>query len=221
MPPSQLHIELTRRVRPWMRRRVTGAGLDYATEVYLAKSYVADAVVIASLQHRFLVETSSPNHRWRTATDPLHSTHSILPEKLVVVFETKVSRSDFLATFRPRNTPEPCNTTDRTQIVGNLHYLVTTREIKCDDYLPPFWGVLCKSAGGLEQRRPAQFQDIPEERLYHAAFRVLLASARNPRCFICLQGIADQTCRQCGNSLLQRRSPSTVPLFEEPTDSNE
>lgn len=215
MPPSQLHTELTRRVRPWIRRRVTGAGLDYATEVYLAESYVADAVVIASLQYRFLLETSSPSkHPWRSTCDPLHSSHSILPERLVIVFETKVSRSDFLATFRPRRS-KPCSSTNRSNSVGNLHYLVTTDDIKCDDCLPPFWGVLCKSGGGLKQVKSAQFQDISQERLYHAAFRVLLASARNPRCFICLQSIADETCRQCGSNL-SRGSQPTFDLHDLP-----
>lgn len=176
MPPSELHYELTRRVRGWMRRRATGAGFEWASEVYLAQGYVADAVVIGSFQHRFWLEvthSSLPEWRERGSMTPE-------PEKLVIVFETKVSRSDFLSTFHSGREG------NRATPIGNLHYLIIPDGLQCVDHLPGWWGILQKSGNGLRQVRAASFCDATDAQLHHAAFRVLFARARNPRCFICL-----------------------------------
>lgn len=161
---NSLHFHLTRRVEGWISSRATGAGFNWATEVYLAQSYVADAVVIASLQHRF----------WLAAQGNQRPT----PERLVIVFETKVSRSDFLWTFK--NSPEA----NRKSPIGNLHYLVIPPNLNCIDHLPAWWGILQQSGRGLRELRPATFSPITDHQLYHAAFRVLLASHRNPSIFI-------------------------------------
>jgi hypothetical protein len=184
VPPSDLHTNLTKRVRGWMRRRATGAGIDYATEVYLAESYVADAVVIGSLQHRFWLEVT------RSSIEEFRSLGSrdrvIAPEKLVMVFETKVSRSDFMCTFNGNSER------NRSKPIGNLHYLVTPPGLKCSDHLPDWWGILEQSGNGLRQVRHARYGVIEEAYLWHAAFRVLLAQHRNPRCFICLGQTANE-----------------------------
>lgn len=177
MAPSALHVELTKRTRRWLKHRVTGAGMDWASEVYLAESYVADAVAIGSLQHRFWLEAIKSNiEEYRTS-----GSHDriIAPEKLTMVFETKVSRNDLLCTFRQESG-------NRLSPIANLHYLVVSESLTNFDCLPEWWGILRQSGNGLGQLRPARFCDITEAALWHAGFRVLLAQHRNPRCFICL-----------------------------------
>jgi hypothetical protein len=61
------------------------------------------------------------------------------------------------------------------------------------DHLPPWWGLLQQSGRGLREFRPAQFFNISEDRLWHAAFRVLLASHRNPATHEQLQEAFPQT----------------------------
>lgn len=152
-----LHPQLTQRASRWISKRCTGAGFNHATEVFLGPNYVADAVVIASLQHRFWLAAGGGEQ------------HS-LPERLVIVFETKVSRTDFLATFNSARTG------NRRFPIGNLHYIITPPALHSLDHLPPWWGLLQQSYRGLQEIRPAQLCPIDEHQLHHAAFRVLLAS---------------------------------------------
>jgi|SRR5581483_8413481 len=183
MPPSKLHCDLTDRVLGWMRRRVTGVGFDYASEVYLADGYVADAVVIGSLQHRFWLEvTSSDIEEFRSLGD---MDRVIAPEKLVMVFETKVSRQDFMCTF---NGSKEGN---RRKPIGNLHYLIIPQALKCEDHLPEWWGILEQSRKGLRQIRQAKYIATDDSQLWHAGFRVLLAQHRNPRCLTCLHQLEE------------------------------
>lgn len=157
MPPSKLHWDLTNKVPGWIGSRTTGAGYQWAAEVSLSEGYVADAVAIASLQGRFWLQAGG-------------TYEDAIPERLVFVFETKVSQSDFNAKFG-------CET-NRQHPIGNLHYVVIppTIDFNC---LPEFWGVIQQSGRGLRELRPARLQPIPEDRLWHAAYRVLLASRRN------------------------------------------
>jgi len=155
-----LHFQLTRRVDGWLASRRTGCGSYTATEVYLAEGYVADAVAIASFQHRFWVAVGGKGH--------------IVPERLSIIFETKVSRGDLLSTFSPTRNG------NRRSPIGNLHYLIVADGLSCADCLPDWWGILKQSGRGLREIRPARFCEITDTQLYHAAFRVLLASHRNP-----------------------------------------
>lgn len=194
MPPSELHYNLTKRVRRWMRRRATGVGFDWATEVYLAEGYVADAVVISQLQHRFWLEVTRSNLQEFRA---LNRDRVVAPEKLVIVFETKVSRGDFLCTFNNANEG------NRRVPIGNLHYLIIPTDLRCDDHLPEWWGIVEQSGNGLREVRPAKYCKIEESQLWHAAFRVLLASHRLPRCFIC-QGLTDEWQYESGKDSEQK-----------------
>jgi hypothetical protein len=97
-----------------------------------------------------------------------------LPEKMVFVFETKCSQSDFGATFRRDREVRG----DRKTPIANLHYLIISRDVNPVG-LPPFWGVLQESGRGLNQVKAAAFQELSTERLYHAGFRTLLATRRN------------------------------------------
>lgn len=188
MPPSELHSDLTNRVAGWMRRRVTGAGFDYATEVYLARGYVADAVVIGSLQHRFWLDvTASDIQEFRRLGN---MDRVVAPEKLVMVFETKVSRQDFLCTFNGNVEG------NRRNPVGNLHYLIIPQALKCEDHLPAWWGILEQSRKGLRQIREAKYMATDDSRLWYAGFRVLLAKHRNPRCLTCLHEIEESLERE-------------------------
>jgi hypothetical protein len=196
---KNLHFDLTQRVQSWTSSRATGAGFNWATEVFLAPGYVADAVVIASLQNRYWLATGGGGHELapdpQAATEPTAQSdeefsefnitfpaprvgqHPI-PERLVIVFETKISRSDFLATFHQERNG------NRRSPIGNLHYLVIPPNLSCTDHLPEWWGILQQSRRGLREIRPATFNPIPDQDLYHAAFRVLLASYRNPPRFV-------------------------------------
>jgi hypothetical protein len=166
-----------------MRRRVTGAGFEYASEVYLGEGYVADAVVIGSLQHRFWLEvTLSDIEEYRSLGDV---DRVIPPEKQVMVFETKVSRQDFMCTF---NGSKEGN---RRKPAGNLHYLITPEGLKCEDHLPEWWGILIQARKGLRQIKQATYIATAEAELWHAGFRVLLAQHRNPRCLTCLRQVQE------------------------------
>lgn len=181
MPPSKLHYDLTNRIPAWIRRRLTAVGFQYAPEVYLADGYVADAVVIGSLQHRYWLEVTLSDIEEFRRFGSMNRINP--PEKLVMVFETKVTRQDFMCTF---NGSKDGN---RRKPIGNLHYLITAQGMKCEDQLPEWWGILEQARTGLRQIRQALYISTDESQLWHAGFRVLFAQRRNPRCATCLHQI--------------------------------
>jgi hypothetical protein len=138
-------------------------------------------LAIGSLQHRFWLEvTWSDIEEFRRLGD---SDRVIAPEKLVMVFETKISRQDFMCSFDSRKDG------NRRNPVGNLHYLIVPEGLKCEDHLPEWWGILEQRRRGLRQIRQATYIATDDRWLWHAGFRVLLAQHRNPRCSTCLHEI--------------------------------
>jgi len=137
MAPSSLHHDLQWMALRWLGVRATASGIRGATEVYVQKGYVADAAALCSLQHRF----------W----DQYRGSISLSCSSYVsCIFEIKVSRADYLATFPVRQPPRKC----RVYPYADLHWIVTPRGVTTADEHTGFWGLLEISGGGLRQVRP-------------------------------------------------------------------
>jgi len=157
--PSKLHNDLARLVGAWVGSRATGKGIRGAREVQVGKGYVADAVFMASLQSRHTI-TYNPK-----ALSPHGG--SICLDDYVLVFESKVSRADFLGTYGPGRFIE------RATPVGNLHFVVTPKGLVKPDEVPSFWGLLETSGTGLRQMKAPTFTDLSEADLHRMAHRLL------------------------------------------------
>lgn len=142
---SKTHKELIQKAITWLSGRCTGKGMRWSTEFFLKNQYVADAVVFHNLQIRFWNQNSTQ------------------PESLITVFESKISKSDFLAKFPPVG-----SFSNRKEPVGNFHYAVVTRGLVQANELPDFWGLLEESKNGLGLIivKPASFIPISPEEMH-------------------------------------------------------
>lgn len=138
----------------------TGKGVRGATEIMVADEYVADAVVMCTLQSRF-------DSVYRGVPYPVDL--SALVEQ-VCVFEVKVSRSDFLATFKEGS--------NRLYPVGTLHWCVTPPGLIDLAELPAFWGLLVPIGRGLTELKAPTFYPISLPILHEHAYQLLWVPSR-------------------------------------------
>lgn len=155
MAPSKKHIELQNKALTWIGNMATGKGIRGATEIVVANSYVADAVVMCTLQSRFDTNYKEASNRGDLG---------YLSEQ-VCIFEVKVSRSDFLATFK--------RDTNRFYPVGTLHWCVALPGLIDFKELPDFWGLLMPSGRGLTELRAPIFCPISLPTLHEHAYQLL------------------------------------------------
>ncbi|MFA5376550.1 MAG: hypothetical protein WC455_12460 [Dehalococcoidia bacterium] len=136
----------------WLGAKVTGRGMRGATEVILGNGYVADAVAICSLQMRFYHEFLQLKPIICTAghitAEQQAELSSRVEDDFIFVFESKVSRSDFLATFKTNGT--------RHEPIGNIHFLVSPKDL-CVDELPDWWGWLIPAGNGLTIKKMPRY----------------------------------------------------------------
>lgn len=140
-----------------MSQRATLSGQRWATEIQVDHGYVVDALVLASLQVRF----------WDQLFDGDRARPKMQPPKLVHIFETKISRGDFLAKFHPKRD------TERKKPKGNLHYVVAPQHLIDPIELPDFWGLLEQSGRGLREVKRPTLLDIPEIQLWNYSHQIL------------------------------------------------
>lgn len=172
MAPSREHLELGRRVYPWLHARATRAGVAAATEVYLGAGYIADVVGRCSFQHRFIRRYcrawgKAPLVDWGTWRT---KTYDQIIDDFICVFEVKVSRSDFLATFNQ----EKLRHRNRHKEVGHLHWIVAPHTIVRPEDDVGFWGLLEVSGQGLREVRMPLYYELESEEVCKVSETLLL-----------------------------------------------
>lgn len=143
----------------------TGKGVRGATEIMVADKYVADAVVMCTLQSRFDLKYKEASAARAAGRGDL----GCLTEQ-VCIFEVKVSRSDFLATFKKDN--------NRLYPVGTLHWCVALPGLFDIDELPDFWGLLVPRGRGLTELKSPTFYPVSLPTLHEHAYRLLWVPSR-------------------------------------------
>lgn len=168
-----LHNQLAERALIWLANRATQVGIRAAIEVQLDKGYIADAVAVGWLQHRFYVD-----YCCRSELQPMTQRYNVLEQKIesigeiersmIYVFEAKATRSDFLSTFGPG--PKHQN---RHTPLGSLHWVVVAKGIARPEEVPGFWGLLEWSGCGLSERKRPIIQITTREHERMIAERIL------------------------------------------------
>jgi len=164
---SDLHKELSTRAIAWVRSRATIKGVRGLAEVQVSDSYIADAVVLANLQYRFKKQYKIPVTRkdYLIKVKPFDTRNLTL----ALIFETKVSRSDFLNTFKENGN----NHDNRLNPVGNLHLIITPPGLVSPDEVPRPWGLLEQSGNGLREIAVPVYCEISDIQLYRIAASML------------------------------------------------
>lgn len=189
---SDTHFELSARSLRWLGARSTRRGVLGNTEVFLEPQYVADALGICGLQDRYFGRylhfsgLCAKHIRSDGHGNPIVC--GDVDNELACVFEVKVSRSDFLSTFRRGSRRE-----NRLRPVGSLHWCVTPRNLVSPDELPDFWGLLESSGSGLREVRLPVLHILPDPQLYLLAYRLLKCQYR-PQ-----SAMRIPTCPSCGS----------------------
>ena len=163
--PSARHLDMQHRAVTWTVAKATGRGIRAGLEIALEAGYVADAVVLMSWQYRFAEEYGLIT-RMRRQTP---REQSILPMEInpevACVFECKVSRSDFMATFGQES--------NRARAAGNLHWVVGPAKAISESHLPEFWGVLTPKGRGLSELRPPTLCPTTHAVIHQIAYQLL------------------------------------------------
>jgi len=152
---KELHRELSIRSISWLNSRTTASGNRWGTEVMICPKtgWIADAVVFAFPQHRFLQKIKPQPEVW--------------PDTLLYIFESKISRTDFNKSFSGKYT------THKLELKGNLHYIVTPKNMIKQDELPEGWGWLILSGNGLKEIVVPKYNPISEDFKLKVGWRML------------------------------------------------
>lgn len=149
------HKELTYRSLSWLNSRTTRSGKRWATELQISDNWIADAVVFAFPQMRFYDEIEP-------------KPESI--DRLLYIFESKVSRNDYNKSFSGKYDIH------KLTLVGNLHYVVTPKNLIKPDELPEGWGWLMQSGNGLREIIQPTYNPITDELKHLIGWRMLWAA---------------------------------------------
>lgn len=160
MSKSKLHIELAQRALVWLEGRATNRGIRGCEEVILDNGYVADSVALSGLTYKNEKLFGVATDRWRNEES----------EDLAWIFESKVSRSDYLNTFKSGNRLTP---------IGNFHFIVTPRGLVKPEEVPSFWGLLEQSGQGLTLRKIPTLQYITIQKVHEIGYLILRYSKHN------------------------------------------
>ena len=150
---SDRHNDLARRCLVWLGNKSSRAGFKGSTEVSLGDGLVFDAAALCWFQGRFWDQYFGREHRWNDGKIP------------VCIFESKVSRSDFVKTF-----VKDGHIGSRLKPFGHLHWLVADKDVCKESELPDWWGLLNPSGAGLKEIRrpkPTECIDGNKELLEH------------------------------------------------------
>lgn len=161
MAKSELHCELAQRALVWLEGKATGRGIRGCEEIILAEGYVADSVAISGLQIANEILFLGKRREWNSGES----------DDLIWVFESKVSRSDFMNTFKRSN-----HLGDRLTPIGNFHFVVTPKGLVKPEEVPTFWGLLERSGQGLRVTKMPELCETTKEKLYEIAYCILRGS---------------------------------------------
>jgi hypothetical protein len=164
MSASAEHRRLQRAAVTWLRRRATARGCPAGYEISLGNGSIADAVALCAFQSRFYSLYTPLRSDQFDATGGRKDA----PE-WACVFEVKVSRPDFLATFGP--TGRWAGIDFHTGFFGSLRWIVAPRDVASEP--PPSWGLLCPVGQGLTEIFQPPLVDVPPARIREIAYELL------------------------------------------------
>jgi len=159
--PSEKHIVLSRMALVWLENKATQRGIRGCEEVILGNGYVCDSAAICGLQMAW--------EKQFVGVDRLNDA----ADDYSFVFETKVSRSDFLKTFAKNG-----HIGDRLIQKANFHFVVAAKKIVSADEVPDFWGLLEESRGGLKLVKLPKYLIRTKEQLHEFGY-ILLRSGHS------------------------------------------
>lgn len=158
MGKSQLHIELAQRALIWLESRSTGRGIRGCEEVYILEGYIADAAAISGLTFANQKLFVGTERNWDQKE----------ADTFAWAFESKVSRSDFLKTFKRDE-----NFSSRLNPIANFHVIVCPQGVIHADEVPEFWGLLEQRGKGLGILKLPTMIPIESTQLYEFSYRIL------------------------------------------------
>ncbi len=172
--PSERHIELQNMVTKWIgNRSFKMCGLPESNFV----GYIADYVAIAGMhdeQHtrytRHSGLTKKTMSHWH---NDKYKVSGDIDRWYVCIFEVKVSRGDFLHTFKWGCGNETPHAKARKQPVGTAHWVVADKGICKPDELPDFWGLLTPYGTGLTELKMPKLNVLPDSKIHAMAFDML------------------------------------------------
>jgi hypothetical protein len=140
----------------WLEKYATQRGIRGCEEVIIRPGYVADAAAICGLQYQY-------HKKWVGDRKP-----NDFSDDFTFIFETKVSRSDFLKTFINDN-----HIGSRLQPISNFHYVVTTKKIVAEQEIPAFWGLIEEYGRGLRIVKEAVYSPTTKQQLHEFGYTLL------------------------------------------------
>jgi len=204
MAPSKKHKELALSGLTWLQNKVTAKGMRGTTEVALDQGYVADAVVLCSLQERFF-ERYCKHSNLKPITGHcvldsstgkrIYEWKGDVANYFACVFEAKASRSDFLSTFN-----ESGKHKNRKKPVGNLHWCIAPKGMVRPEELPALWGLLEPYGAGLTEKKLPLIKILSDKDIDQIAHQLLwpLQAQRNfINCQKCGKWIYEGYCNRC------------------------
>lgn len=202
MPPGEKHEQLTMMAMSFLNSKITRKGMRCSTEVYLNKSYLADAVALCSFQNRFYQAYCSYSQKQPIVVNTRivdgkrkDSYSGEVANYFACVFEAKATRSDFLSTFSQSQ-----NHWNRHYPIGSLHWCVTPRKLIKPEELPDFWGLLEEYGSGLREVKLPKINILskPEfDSIVHRLIWPLQAKRKYTQCAECGRYIRVCYCNRC------------------------
>jgi len=151
---SNLHAELSHRAIRWINNKATQRGLRTGVEIWIDKKYTVDGLAIGDWQLRY---------------DEYYGSNIKRVDDLVFIFEAKVSRPDFLKTFKENGNSHD----NRLSPIGNFHWIIAPMGLLSPEEIPTFWGLLeAKGRSVFETKKPI-YQTISLERLHAIGYWLL------------------------------------------------
>lgn len=167
------HNKISKHCLSWICNRATQRGIRGNTEVWLDEKYVTDAFALCRLQSKF-------------NRDYINEWNGI-SEELACVFEVKVSRPDFLKTFRFQDMSN-----NRAIPIGNLHWCVVRKGSAEPKDVPNFWGFIEVRGSRFYELKKPTYTPMREGELERLAHNLLWTGHRL-RC--------DLACPDCGGKI--------------------
>lgn len=198
------HNELSLMALTWLSNKVTGKGYRGTTEVCIGPGYVADVVALCSLQYRYWQQYSETQKIPTIKDYHIHHKNCKPNENVKVnymacIFEAKAKRNDFLSTFN--NSEKHKN---RHKPIGNLHWIVSNKDVAQINEIPDFWGLLIPSGTGLREIKQPVMQSLimaDLDKIAHALIWPIQAYRKYIICECCGSYVNKGYCLKCGKSL--------------------
>lgn len=187
---SLLHQQLTDKTEAWLNKLVTLRGLVWRDEHQLHTGLKPDATAFCSLQLRHYCEYLNVEPVYSTevhkrmnlkrgdiytkelyikTSNELCAERYYADNEFMIIFESKVSMSDFNNTFKNGNH-------SKNNVYANFHFLVIPKGFSDKnklEKLPSYWGILEQSGVGLRLKKLPKYTKIDRTYFLEAAYTML------------------------------------------------